>query len=618
MGRGQAALAVQRCDVITKHRFFGAARGNGGRFIWATALQRTEDFHQLRLLGLSIGVIGDPGGRLQVEELMSEMRGRGIKATAVTYGCALAACEARRDAAGAFRLYHEACAAGVPLTDIVHDALIKACVAAGQLDEALDAIKRLMRAHGDMQAHTFNSVTRALCDQYVGATRRPACTCTCRRGAIPSSHRLESGTMCRFVDVEVGVSAAHTVSKRYESGIEASVNVCCGPRVDRAMYMHRFMRLRKLTAEHRTFHALVAACAREGKAAPALALYVEMRAAGHLPTGKAGSPLIAALARCGHAEAALLVLHDMVACSNGSTAPSSALPAAAAALSGDGSGPAASPRGRWGTWGGGAGGAGSDSLRALVEALPALEFSHWERLGGVGGGKPAKRARGRRRGSQRHGARPLRKGDMLPQVSAVAALVLALCTDGECELAVRMYAELQRAGPPTLAGLLARHTRMFERLMEITCRSGQVEFALGVFDDWKAARDHVMRQDTHRAPPDEASSDDASPGEPSGDSGTDGEAAPSDAEDRAAAAEVPRLSNVTLAFLEASCHAHDSRGDLEWRVYDVCALMRQQQEVARDALLARPAKGSHHFLEDTEDDGGSDGADPSLTAQAAV
>ena len=107
----------------------------------------------------------------QVEGVMEEMRGRGIAPTAVTYGCALAACEARRDAGAAVALYHEACAAGVPPSDIVHDALIKACVAAGRLDEALDAIKRLMRANGEMQAHTFNSVTRALCDQYIGADR---------------------------------------------------------------------------------------------------------------------------------------------------------------------------------------------------------------------------------------------------------------------------------------------------------------------------------------------------------------------------------------------------------------------------------------------------------------
>lgn len=359
------------------------------------------------------------------------------------------------------------------------------------------------------------------------------------------------------------------------------------------MYMHRFMRLRSLKTDHRTFHALVTGCAWEGKGASSLVLYAEMRTAGHLPTGKAGSPLIAALARSGHAEAALLVLHDMVACSNGSTAPSSALAAAASALSGDGGdrrsgggGAATAARGRWGAWGA----TGGDRLRPLVESLPALEFSQWERLGAA---EAAPASGARRRAAPRRGQRPLRKGDMLPQVPAVAALVLALCTAGEAELAVRLYEELQRAGPATLAGLLPRHTRMFERLLELACRSGQVSVALGVFDDWKAARDLVLQQDTAARA---AAADDATAA-PAADGGADG-----------AAAEVPRLSNVTLAFLEASVHACDAREGLAWRVYDVCALMRQQQEVARDAKLARPAKGSHHFLEDVEEDGSADSA----------
>lgn len=358
-----------------------------------------------------------------------------------------------------------------------------------------------------------------------------------------------------------------------------------GSCADRALYMHRFMRLRKLSTNHRTFHALVAGCARDGKAAPALGLYADMRALGHLPTSKAGSPLIAALARSGQHEAALLVLRDMVACSNGSTAPSSALAAAAAALGGDHSGRGKDAGSRWGTWGDRGGGDGR--VRALVEALPALEFSQWEQpCVAEGGGAQGAAAPGRRRGARTpRGHRPLRKGDMLPQVAAVAALVLALCTAGEGDLAVRLYEELRRAGPGTLAGLLKRHTRMFEGLMEQACRSGQVEVALGVFDDWKAARDLVLQQDAGTAAGVTTQAESSAA------------AAETAAAAEAAAGEAPRLSNVTLAFLEASCHAHDDREGLAWRVYDVCALMRQQQEVARDAQLARPAKGSHHFLE---------------------
>lgn len=60
---------------------------------------------------------------------------------------------------------------------------------------------------------------------------------------------------------------------------------------------------------------------------------------------------------------------------------------------------------------------------------------------------------------------------------------------------------------------------------------------------------------------------------------------------------VPNLSTVTLAFLEACCRTSP---EFEWRVYDVCAAMRQQQEREKQAALPRPRKQSHHFAE-TED-----------------
>jgi hypothetical protein len=60
-------------------------------------------------------------------------------------------------------------------------------------------------------------------------------------------------------------------------------------------------------------------------------------------------------------------------------------------------------------------------------------------------------------------------------------------------------------------------------------------------------------------------------------------------------ARLPRLSTVTLAFLEACCRSQPAH---EWRVYDVCAAMRQQRERSSEAALARPRKASHHFLEE--------------------
>lgn len=66
----------------------------------------------------------------------------------------------------------------------------------------------------------------------------------------------------------------------------------------------------------------------------------------------------------------------------------------------------------------------------------------------------------------------------------------------------------------------------------------------------------------------------------------------------------PRLSTVTLAFLEACCHAAPE--DMQWRVYDVCAVMRRQQELRNLEKQARPRKSSHHFYEESDDVG--DGA----------
>lgn len=56
----------------------------------------------------------------------------------------------------------------------------------------------------------------------------------------------------------------------------------------------------------------------------------------------------------------------------------------------------------------------------------------------------------------------------------------------------------------------------------------------------------------------------------------------------------PQLSHVTLAFLESCCRGSSQH---EWRVYDVCAVMRQQKERKREAALDRPAKKSHHVAD---------------------
>ena len=86
----------------------------------------------------------------------------------------------------------------------------------------------------------------------------------------------------------------------------------------------------------------------------------------------------------------------------------------------------------------------------------------------------------------------------------------------------------------------------------------QLHTLLQVFDIWKVAAEDVIR----------------------------------DARQQDAPLKLPRLSAVSLAFLEACCR---DDGDFSWRVYDVCAVMRQQKEQRDQAALAHPPKLSHHF-----------------------
>ncbi|KAL4857943.1 Protein Rf1 [Chlorella vulgaris] len=167
----------------------------------------------------------------------------------------------------------------------------------------------------------------------------------------------------------------------------------------------------------------------------------------------------------------------------------------------------------------------------------------------------------------------------LPDEDALAALVQAFATSSDLRSAAKYYKQLRRVGKVGLAAVAVSQRRMWEALIENNCRQHRVKQALQVFDDWKAARDdwlaaqqqHLPNNDRHRNRPVAA-------------------AAASSAA-AAAAARYPKLSSVTLAFLEACCR---SEPEHEWRIYDVCAVMRQQRELKDQAGLARPQKQSHH------------------------
>lgn len=195
--------------------------------------------------------------------------------------------------------------------------------------------------------------------------------------------------------------------------------------------------------------------------------------------------------------------------------------------------------------------------------------------------------RSRKKGQQKRQKRKrhaLRKSDMLPTIDAVAAIVLASVIASEELVAAQLYEQLQRQGSAALSGLLQHGSRVFELLIEGFCRGGRVHDALSIFDDWKAARDLVVQQrllsnNVVKEAVELPSASEASPGQ-------------------VGRLRVPKLSNVTLAFLEASCHACSDQEDVQWRVYDVCALMRQQQEEKKTHALLSPKKGSHHVREE--------------------
>jgi pentatricopeptide repeat protein len=138
---------------------------------------------------------------------------------------------------------------------------------------------------------------------------------------------------------------------------------------------------------------------------------------------------------------------------------------------------------------------------------------------------------------------------------------------------------------------------MWELLIENYCRQNRVKAALQVFDDWKAASDSWTASQQYNQPqPDDPAHGAAATaalsigGADADSSATAAEAAAASA--AAASARYPKLSYVSLAFLEACCRG---KPDYEWRVFDVCAVMRQQKELKRQAGLARPQKLSHHF-----------------------
>lgn len=205
-------------------------------------------------------------------------------------------------------------------------------------------------------------------------------------------------------------------------------------------------------------------------------------------------------------------------------------------------------------------------------------------------GEPSRTNRPRARKSN------LPKRASAPDAYALASLSQAFAAQGQLRQAWRFYTQLRRGFEKGMQDTCATHRRMFEALIEGHCRAGNVQRALAVFDDWKAASTawYAARGRTRNFV--DCDVDDESYYEAKLTS------LPRDMTVSSAMAvchptlkrKPPKLSNVTLAFLEACCRSESSLP--EWRVYDVCSVMRTQKERKLQETLDWPLKASHHVL----------------------
>ena len=221
----------------------------------------------------------------------------------------------------------------------------------------------------------------------------------------------------------------------------------------------------------------------------------------------------------------------------------------------------------------------SQDLSKAVAVYEDMLLAAWKRLPQTP--SPAEERRysnTKGRGSVRRSVLPKRAH--VPDAGAVASLAQAFAARGQLKEAWRYYKQLRRTAN-AVEEACSTHRRMFEALIEQNCRCGRVDRALIVFDDWKAASAawFVKKKDEETPP--------------SSDSGASPLPLTLQPASSAAKKKQPKLSNVSLAFLEACCQNTPA---MEWRVYDVCSVMRMQKERKVQESLARPQKASHHVL----------------------
>ncbi|PSC72603.1 pentatricopeptide repeat-containing mitochondrial isoform B [Micractinium conductrix] len=532
------------------------------------------------------------GGNVRTAlRIFSDMVDADIEPTERTCGALLNCYAKARDAASARKVFDSLAQLGIRPNTQIYTSLIDACVQTGgrQWLELAFEFFEAMRAEGLLPSAVTYGCLMVACERSRDVNRafelyRQACD----QGIVPNDRMHDMLiSMCTEAErLEEAVDLVKALARRHQtaagqqqrSGRPASpgpsgaagsggggapgggglqehtlnslIRALCGKYVDRALRLLSLCQAMGMRPSRRTYLTLIAGCAK-------------VRSQGMDADGPSASALIISLCQANQLDVAETVYNDSLACA----------------------------------W------------RRELAALPAP----MARRGGL-----TNRAQ-------------------LPDSEALASLVQAFAATGNLRSANKYYKQLRRSGRAGLAAVSLSHRRMWELLIENYCRLAKVRAALQVFDDWKLASDSWWAaQQQHQAHDDadvSASSLSSADGMASagsfddaavagGSSSSSGGAAGSSIRDasrggvgaRAAAARAaraaavgvppapapataaryPKLSNVSLAFLEACCRREQA---YEWRVFDVCAVMRQQKEHKRQAGLARPTKASHHFAE---------------------
>jgi pentatricopeptide repeat protein len=503
-------------------------------------------------------------------DLFCEMSNFDLQPTERTFGALLHAFATVGDAGSAANVLNSLRTVGIQPNAVIYTSFIDALVTSGEpssLENAFEMVVEMKKKGVAPTAVTYGCLLNA-CDKLGDVPRAfHVYQEACDQGVPPSDqmHDILIGVCTRGGRLDEALDLVKTMARTHanlqQHTLDSLVRALSGTSPWRALRMLGLMQAKGMAPSHATYVALVGSCARASDGADALALYHSMKAQGMEVDGAAGSALITCLCQSQDLQQAVAVYDEMMV--------------------------AAWRRGP-----------------ALIQRGLHLEQQQKQQK------QQQQKQQQQKQQQQRWGAVPgaasrpnhrLKKGGLprrahVPDAAALASLAQAFAAVGQVREAWKYYKQLRR-GAGGMEDACLSHRRMFEALIEQNCRSQHVERALIVFDDWKAASAALVarRKETEPVPAASADSQGYMVTHPASSATSQmtlqqpNVAMPL----QTGVIKRPKLSNVSLAFLEACCR---SEPGLEWRVYDVCSVMRMQKERKLQDKLARPQKASHHVL----------------------